>query len=146
MHIAGGNVNAVGELAADDLAVGLVVANGQANVLIQGKAADFAEVQAVFVVAAGQFIVDGQRGGTRGQADHGVGLGANQGLDGVGGQGANFLAAGEDDDLHETLFLSRPPFAGVQCWADGTQVQHAPSPATCSAAGRALLPCVCCVA
>ena len=55
------NIHPVGEFAADDLAVGLVVAHGQANILIQGKAADLLKVQAVLVVAACQLVVDRQR-------------------------------------------------------------------------------------
>ena len=63
----------------------------------------------VLGVPAGELVVHGERARPGGQAQHGVGLRAQQLLDRVGGE-ASQLGAGADDDLHQK-YSPRPSSA-----------------------------------
>ena len=77
----------------------------QADVFVQGKTARTAEVEAAVVMPAGEFVVDGQRGRPCCQAEHRVGLPAQQGLDGVGRKGPDLFAPRKNNHFHGV-----PPF------------------------------------
>ncbi|MCO5561366.1 hypothetical protein L7F22_014987 [Adiantum nelumboides] len=63
------DVEVVGELAADDLAVGLRVPRGQAQVLVEQEGAGPGEGQPLVAVAADQLGVGGQRGAAGGEPE-----------------------------------------------------------------------------
>lgn len=75
----------------------------QAYVFVQRESGGAAEVQALFV-PGGQFVVDGQRRGPRGQAKDGGRLAPDQLFNGVGRKLSDLPAAAQDDDFHIVPF------------------------------------------